>query len=212
MKKYTLKYVVALSFLTFVPVSQLRTENQVEKEHVDFIHELLKNTADFIQFSSAWTEDFFDTKNAQTFATFAQQMTDATTKFNTIVIKPLNENINRLPKNSHYHEALRIGKEIVCTLYNQAHHISSILNKNLNSRSVIKVGMALDDASQYIKTKMIHELEEKFNRFENALKKVDPALAAHVRTMGRTVIEARKYQHDMTKIEKMRALGHRLKC
>src|SRR5258705_2816777 len=122
MKKYTLKYIVALSLLTVVPAAQVRAENHIEQEHVDFIHTLLKNTANFIEFSSAWTEDFFDTKNGQPFETFAKQMTEATAKFNAVVVKPLCENVNRGSKNSHYDEALRIGKEIVCMLYHQAHH------------------------------------------------------------------------------------------
>ncbi len=218
MKKYTLKYVVALTVLTFVSGSSVRAQQEAvsqasaEKEHVEFIYTLIKNTADFIEFSSDWTEKFFDTKNRESFSTFAKQMADATAKFNTLAIKPLNENMDRVPKNSHYHEALRIGKEIACTLYNQAHHVCNIMNKHLNSRNVIKVGIALDETSKYIKTKMIHELEEKFNRFEKALKKVDPALATHAHNIGKNVIEARKYQHDMSTPHKMRGLHHRLKC
>ena len=212
MKKYTLKCVVALSFLTLVPATQVIADNNVEKEHIDFIHDVLKNSTDFIEFSSAWTEDFFDTKNDQAFAKFAKDMTEATAKFHEAVVKPVCDTVTHGSKNTHYHEALRIGKEIVCMLYNQAHHIATILNKNIHSRSVIKVGMALDEASKYIKTKMIKELEEKFHRFETALKKVDPGIAAHVQSMGRTVIHARRYQKEMSTPHKMRALNHRLKC
>jgi|GEM_PF-2829411 len=212
MKKYILKYLVAFNVLAIAPNITIRGENQIEQKQIDFLNTVIKNTADFVDFSTNWTTEFFDTKNGQAFATFAKQLTEATAKFNSIVVEPVCDNLHRGSTNSHYQEALRIGKEIVCMLHNQASHIASILNKHLHSRSVVKVGWDLEEANKYIKTKMIHELETKFNQFASALRKVDSTVAAHAQAVGNAVIQARREQHEIHTAHKMRALHHRLKC
>ncbi len=211
MKKFILKQILTVAFL-ISPAALMACTPDEQKAHSELIHHLIKNTADFAEFSIAWTTDFFDTNNHTPFASFTHQFTQATNKFNEIVIKPLTELAPHSLRHSPYHHALSIGKDIACTLHKQADHVCAILNKNLKNRNATFVGLALLETKKYTSSDMIKELEKKFDKFSQELRKVDPEIATYAHEIGRNLIQSRKFQHDMSMNEQRKALSHRVKC
>lgn len=208
MKKYILKQMLTVTVL--LTPAHLIIANP-EKDDIAFVQSVVEHTRDFVEFSTEWTHNFFDTRHRGSFAIFTKQLTDATAKFDQIVVQPLCSQVTRL-RNSPYHQALAIGQEIACMLHKQANHVCSILNKNLRNKNATFVGLALLETNKYTSKDMIHELERKFNKFVHALERVNPQLAAHAQVVGKNMVEARRQQHDMSMSEKQKALKHRLKC
>lgn len=223
MMKFTLKLLL-LSLLS-VSLSISSTANIANTKLVDgtcktkadeyykvYVQTIVNHTTEFVEFSSQWTEEFFNRKNHQPFCSFIDSLKAATAQFKDKVVNKIPRDLGTTFNDTAHTKPLKLGHELALMICTQAEHVCKILDANRNSQSATFVGLALKKVEQYTSASMLKELESKFWQFTVSLKNANQELASQVCQLGKDVLAKRKAQYSMGLDKKFKGLAHRLKC
>lgn len=204
---YTKSNPAEVTKVTVQATETLKTADDVKK----YVHTCVENLTGYVKFTLTWTDEFFSKKNNKPYTKYIDEMNHAVNKFSADA-QLLEKHLKTTLQTSPYKEAMTIAHDIVSGLLVKAKHVCQVLNQHRTTKNSLAVGIAMKQLEKYTSTKAINELQEKFEKFKAALRKVDLDLTAKVAKDETAIISHLRKQHDRSYAELIGGLGYRIKC
>jgi len=163
----------------------------------------------YVVFSTDWAHNFLDIKNNESYVKHINRYKDSFVLFEHEVLGSLRAE-KKSTDNSEYGQAISLTHEIVSTLYDQAKHVHTILEKHRKNPNAIFLGKDLQAVEKYTKPDVIAGLQSKLRRLQGIFSKIYQSLATKIGVIIDS-LERRKAK-KLNMVDSWKALSHRVNC
>jgi len=177
-----------------------------ETQYLDYIESKVQS---YVVFSTHWAHNFLDMGNNESYVKHINRFKDAFVSFEQDVLVSLRAE-KRAADNSEYGQAISLTHDIVSTLYTQAKHVHTILEKHRRNPNAILLGKDLQAVEKYTKPEVLSGLQTQLRKLQGLFNKIYQSLAKKIGIIIDS-LEQRKAK-KMNMLESFKALSYRLNC
>lgn len=177
-----------------------------ETQYLDHIESKVQS---YVVFSTHWANTFLDMNNNESYAKHINRFKDAFVSFEHDVLVSLRAE-KKAADSSEYGQAIVLTHDIVSTLYDQAKHVHTILEKHRKNPNAILLGKDLQAVDKYTKPEVLSGLQAQLRKLQGIFNKIYQSLAKKIGIIIDSLEQRKAKKPNM--IEAFKALSYRLNC
>ena len=179
------------------------------EKQTQYLDHIESKVQSYVVFSTHWAQSFLDTNNNESYVKHINRFKDAFSSFEQDVLVSLRAE-KKAADGSEYGQAISLTHDIVSTLYTQAKHVHTILEKHRRNPNAILLGKDLQAVEKYTKPEVIAGLQSQLRKLQGIFSKIYQSLAKKIGIIIDS-LEQRKTD-KLNMLEKFKALSYRLNC
>ena len=193
-----------------------------ETQYLDHIESKVQS---YVVFSTHWANTFLDMNNNESYAKHINRFKDAFVSFEHDVLVSLRAEKRAAEAavapaapggapiatgDLEYKQAIILTHDIVSTLYDQAKHVHTILEKHRKNPNAILLGKDLQAVDKYTKPEVLSGLQAQLRKLQGIFNKIYQSLAKKIGIIIDSLEQRKAKKPNM--IEAFKALSYRLNC
>jgi hypothetical protein len=181
----------------------------LEEKQSQYLEYIEGKIQSYVVFSTQWPQNFLDIRNKESYAKHINRFKEALVSFEKDVLASLQSEKSNADTTL-YGQAITLTYDIVSTLYSQAKHVHTILEKHRGKPNAIALGNDLRAVEKYTQPDIISGLQSKLKRLQTIFNTIYQSLATKIASIIDS-LEQRKLK-KMNMVESFQALTHRVSC